>query len=181
MRVLILKEQIIRKTEKAAFIRFINEEPKYQSLCLCLPLQFLEENEDKRAIVSIPKNALILQSNSLNGKYLQEALTPIRYKGLFEDEQNAFLDLKQVVNKGNLVEITFPLDKPKYEYFKLITQSESIKEISLENTEGDTEKAYEFNVNSSYQVAITLNNEDTEIARLLSTIEPLEETWKKVE
>ena len=184
MRVIILQEQIIRKTDKAAFIRFINEEPQYQNLCLCLPLQYLEKSEDKRVIVSIPKNALILPLNSLKGKYLQQALTPGKYKGLFEDEEQAFLELKQVVNKDNLVEITFPLDKPKYQYFKLITESENIKEISLENAEGESEKAYEFNVNNSYQVAITLNNDDTKLARLLSTVEPLEEeqksTWKKV-
>lgn len=186
MKVMILKEQVIRKTEKAYFINFINEEPQYQSLCLCLPLQYMQEDAEdtKRLIMSIPKNALILPKSSLEGKYLQQALTPGKFKGMFEDEVNAYIETSQVKLKDNIAEILFPLDKSGYKYLKLTTEKDNLKLINLENAEGETTTAYEFKVTSAYQMSITLNNDEKKLARLLSTVEPLEdkpsETWKKV-
>ena len=190
MKVMILKEQVIRKTEKSYFINFINEEPQYQSLCLCLPLQYMQEDADedsKRLIMSIPKNALILPKSSLEGKYLQQALTPAKFKGMFEDEVNAYVETNQVKIKESLAEILFPLDKNRYQYFKLTTDKDNLKSINLENAEGETTTAYEFKVTSAYQMSIILNNDEKKLARLLSTVEPLDdtlsqskETWKKV-
>lgn len=186
MKVMILKEQVIRKTEKAYFIKFINEEPQYKSLCLCLPLQYMQEDAEdtKRLIMSIPKNALILPKNSLEGKYLQQALTLAKFKGIFEDEVNAYIETSRVKLKDNIAEILFPLDKNRYQYFKLTTDKDNLKSINLENAEGETSPAYEFNVTNTYQISITLNNDEKKLARLLSTVEPIEdtpaETWKKV-
>ena len=187
MKIMILKEQVIRKTAKAYFINFINEEPQYKSLCLCLPLQYMQEDADedsKRLIMSIPKNALILSKNSLEGKYLRQALTPGKFKGMFEDEVNAYIETSQVKLNDNIAEILFPVDKNSYQYFKLTTDKDNLRLINLENADGETATAYEFKVTSAYQMSITLNNDEKKLARLLSTVEPLEdtpaETWKKV-
>ena len=170
MKVIIKREQIIRKTEKAAFIRFIAEEPQYETLCLCLPLFYLNETDEtsKTLTIGIPGNALILPTSSLSGKYLQHALTPYIYKTLLQDEEHAFIEKKQVKFKDDRANITFPLDKTKYQYFVLSTDINNLKEVSIENDQGVSNSIFEFDVTSPYQLDITLNNDDTP-----------KENWKK--